>query len=126
MKYLKVIELIDKFAQQVEKSGESVVELFKKVKFRPSTFDCIIYVSAVNGKVKLEVDSPALRGFQKHNMMDTEEAQTILAEVQKYQKYLNMSVSPQLQKILNKVLMSEQTDPSTFQMNQFELISFSS
>lgn len=126
MKYLKVIDLINKFAQQTEKSGESIVDLFKKVKIKASLFDCTIFVSAVNGRVKLDIDSPALRGFQKNDMMDTEEAKALVAEIKKYQTYLNSNITPQLQRILNKVLLSEKIDPSKFQMNQFELISFSS
>lgn len=124
MKYFKLINLINKFAQQTEKSGESIVDLFKKVKIKESTFDCTIYVSVINGKVKLEIESPGLRGFQKNNMMDTEEAKLLLAEIQKYQKYLDAGVTPQLQKILNKVLIAEKKAPGSFQMNPFELISY--
>lgn len=124
MRYAELFELVNKFAQQSEKSGLSLIDIFRTVKFNGPTFDCTIWASVENGLVKLTVESQGLNGFKRMNMMDSEEAQYLQAEVAKYSKYLQTSVAPQMQKKLAATLRSEGTDLATYNMNPFELQRF--
>ena len=125
MKYAKVLDLAVKFAQQVEKSGQSLVDVLRSVKYKAPQFDCTIWVTVENGILKLIPDSTALRGFQKYNMMDSDEAKELQKAVLAYTNYLKTSVAPEMQRKMVATLKSEGTNPTGFNMGQFELATYS-